>query len=128
MDDNVGLRLALVIVGKDSPLGTLGERLHRVLADNSGRRLEDIDYPELPPETGVPFIERLVVSPFRYSECNFRCGDRVRIFLQSFAYAAEAARTNYFGAGAHTCLGRRLSLQVWKAVTAHCPKYRFTLK
>ena len=123
-EEDVGLRLALLILGKDALIGTLGESLCRLLEVNSGRRLTDIDYPELPPETGVPFIERLVVNPFKLASCDFASGDRVRIFLQTFAYAAEPrSRTNFFGAGTHACLGRPISVEIWNTITAHLSEF-----
>jgi cytochrome P450 len=118
-DDDVGLRLALVILGKDALVGTLGESLHRLFAAHSSRRLSDIDYPKFPPQTGVPFIERLVVTPFALAGSEFAAGDRVRIFLQAFAYEDEPrSRANFFGAGAHACLGRAVSVDVWNAIAA----------
>jgi hypothetical protein len=116
-DADVGLRLALLILGKDALIGALGQSLHRVLAENSGRRLADLEYPEFLPETGVPFIERVVVTAFSLAGCDFAAGDRVRIFLQSLAYAVEAKlRHAFFGAGVHACLGRPLSMEVWQAI------------
>lgn len=118
-EEDVGMRLALVILGNDALTGTLGESLYRLFRTNPGRRLADIDYPELPPETGVPFIERLVVTPFKLASYDFAIGDRVRIFLQAFAYAGEPrSRVNFFGAGAHACLGRPISIAIWNAITA----------
>jgi len=118
-EDEVGLRLALVILGKDTLIGTLGESLYRLLELNHGRRLFEIDYPEFPLETGVPIIERVVVTPFKLANCNFASGDRVRILMQTFAYTAEPRnRSNFFGTGAHACLGRPVSMQLWNAITA----------
>ena len=46
------------------------------------------------------------------------CLWRLRIFLQALAYAQEPrSRTGFFGAGAHACLGRPLSIEVWRAMT-----------
>ena len=118
-EEDVGLRLALLVLGRDPFIGTLGESLYRLLAANSGGRLLDISFPDLPPETGVPVVERVVVSPFKLGGCDFAVGDRVRILLQSFAYVDEPRiRTSFFGGGAHTCLGRPVSIDVWKALTA----------
>jgi hypothetical protein len=118
-DDDVGMRLALLILGKDTLIGTLGESLHRLLEANPGRRLVDIEYPDFPPETGVPFVERVVVTPFMLAAKNFALGESVRIFLQTFAYEGEPkSRANFFGAGPHACLGRPVSLEIWNAITA----------
>jgi hypothetical protein len=118
-EEEIGLRIAFLILGKDPLMGTLGESLHRLLEENPGRQLIEIEYPELPAETGVPFIERLVVTPFELAGHEFMKGDRVRIFLQSFAYADNpGSRANFFGAGTHACLGRPLSIEVWKGIVA----------
>ncbi len=71
-DDAVGLRLALAILGRDTLLGTLGESLYSIFAANQGRRLNEINYPPVPPETGVPYIERIVVKPFCDQETHFK--------------------------------------------------------
>lgn len=118
-DEDVGLRLALLILGRDALTGTLGESLCRLFEQNPGRRLSDIAYPELPPDTGVPWVERIAVTPLHFAGCDFRQGDRIRIFLQSFVYSDEPrSQTRFFGAGAHACLGRPLSLEVWNAIVA----------
>lgn len=116
-EEEIGTRLALFILGRDPLAGTLGESLYRLLNANPGARLSDLDFPECPPETGVPFIERIVIAPIDLDGVPFGPGDRVRIFLQSFAYDdGGIGRTNFFGAGAHACLGRPLSLELWSGV------------
>jgi cytochrome P450 len=118
-EDDIGLRLTLLLLGKDPLIGTVGESLRQLLDDNPGLRLSDIDYPELPPQTGIPFVERVVAAPFEDADCAFKIGDKVRIFLQSFAYVDNSgARTNFFGAGAHACPGRPVSIDIWKEITA----------
>ena len=77
------------------------------------------------PETGVPFIERSVITPFALSGHALAAGDRVRIFLQSFVYTQEQrSRMNFFGAGPHACLGLPLSIYVWNAMPASAPLSR----
>jgi hypothetical protein len=65
-EEEVGLRLAYIILGKDPLKGTLGESLRKIFESNAGSKLSDIDFPEYPPETGVPFIERLVLETFNF--------------------------------------------------------------
>lgn len=118
-DEDAGMRLALVLVGRDSLIGTLGESLLYLFEGNRGVALNRIDYPQMPPQTGVPVIERIVVTPFSLGGCDFAEGDRVRIQLQSFGYAGDdRTRAAFFGAGAHACLGRPLSVDCWKALTS----------
>jgi hypothetical protein len=116
---DVGMRLALIILGQDSLVGTLGESLYRLILDNPGLRLSEIDYPEVPPFTGVPFIDRIVLEPFELEGRVFAAGDRVRVYLQSYAYGADDdGQQRFFSAGAHTCLGRPVSLELWAEMTA----------
>jgi cytochrome P450 len=115
-EEEVGLRLAYIILGKDPLKGTLGESLRKIFESNAGSKLSDIDFPEYPPETGVPFIERLVLETFNFGAHEFKRGDRVRIFLQSLAYDFTLSRSNFFGAGPHACLGRPLSIELWNGI------------
>lgn len=118
-EQDVGLRLALAILGRDTLLGTLGESLHRILSANPGCRLNEIDYPQMPPETGVPYVERIAAEPFHDRETRFNTGDRIRIYLQAFAYSGSSRdRARIFGVGSHLCLGKALSLDLWNGITS----------
>jgi cytochrome P450 len=122
-EDAVGLRLALVILGRDTLLGTLGESLYSILSANQGRRLNEISYPQIPPETGVPYIERIAVKPFCDQETQFNTGDRLRIYVQAFAYSGSPRdRAQIFGVGSHLCLGKALSLDLWQGITSALSK------
>lgn len=113
-----GVRVALFVLGHDTLIGTLGESLHQILRVNAGRRLSEIRYPDYPPETGVAFGERVVVAPFSEGGVAFRAGDRIRIHFQGLCYSADPGdHARKFGAGVHACLGRRLSLDLWRRIT-----------
>lgn len=119
-DEEIGLRLAYFILGKDPLKGTLGSSLHRLLTEWAGSPLSEIEFPNYPPETGVPFIERIVIEPFSHGDTSFEPGNRVRILLQSFSHTqSPLGRSNFFGAGSHACLGRPLSLSFWTSVAAY---------
>ena len=110
--------LALLVLGRDSLLATLASSLHAVLAAHSGERLDAIDFPDFPPETGVAIAERLARRSFYYEGTHFSPDDRVRLYLQSLNYDASPAMQKFiFGAGPHSCLGRHISLDVWPAIT-----------
>lgn len=120
-----GVRLTLVIVGVDSLAGTLGESLHRILTENAGRRLDEIDYPVAPVATGVPFVERVARVDTEIGRVAVKQGERVRIMLQAFQYSGrERDRLTLFGAGAHLCLGRQISLELWAALSARLARIR----
>jgi hypothetical protein len=116
-DDAVGLLLALVILGKDALLGTLGESLYRIFRDAGERRLKELDYGRSPAQTGVPFVERVVVAPISAGGLKLAPGERVRIFLQTFAHSPPSSHHRFFGAGAHACLGRPISTELWIGIS-----------
>ena len=115
-EDEEGVRLALFILGNDTLTGTLAESLHQLIRRHPGP-LSAIPFPPVPNETAVAFVEREVGTPFDYGGVSFAAGERVRLMLQSLAYSSDpAARPRIFGVGAHACLGRQLSLEVWEEI------------
>ncbi len=114
----VGRRVALFILGTDVTRAALAESLYQLLLTNPGSRLSDLPYPAVPNETGVPIVERIVEEPFEYRGHLFSRGERIRAFMQSLAYSDNAPdRLRMFGIGPHSCLGRQVSLDLWKAIT-----------
>lgn len=113
-----GLRLALFALGNDTLVGTIGESLYRVVSENEGLPLAAIPFPEMPVETGVPYVERIAGERIEIGGVMVEAGERVRVLLQSFAYSPDPAdRSRIFGAGLHACLGRQLSIDLWRAIT-----------
>jgi cytochrome P450 len=118
-ENDIGIRVALVIVGHDSLIGTLGESIYQLLNTHPGRPLNAIAFPDIPPDTGIPFTERTASAPFSFAGCDFARNDVIRIHLQAASYDSDVrTRSLFFGAGAHACLGRPLVIAAWRAVTA----------
>jgi hypothetical protein len=114
-----GQRLAIVILGMDSLFGTLGESLARTFRAHPGCRTGEMSFPDVPTETGVPHVERVVAEPFARDGVAFQRGDRIRILLQGFSYSEQVSdHLRLFGVGIHACLGRQLSLDLWSRLTA----------
>jgi hypothetical protein len=111
------LVVALFIIGRDSLVGTLATSLHSILRQNLNRRFADIEFPDFPPETGVAIAERIATRSVTIGPHTVAAGDKVRMFFQPMSSADGAvARENLFGAGAHSCIGRPISLDVWRAM------------
>jgi hypothetical protein len=92
--------------------------MFQVLSANSGLDLNQIEFPSVPSETAVPFVERIVARTFEHGGIAFEQGQRMRIYLQPLVYSDDPAdRARLFGIGAHACLGRLLALDVWKHLT-----------
>lgn len=116
-DDEVGMRLGLVVVGHDATVGTFSESLSRIFADAAGKCLNELEFPKFAPQTGVPFVERIATSPFSAAGIDFETGARLRIVLQTYSQSPPDTHHRFFGAGAHACLGRPVSTDLWKAFT-----------
>ncbi len=115
--EEVGLRLSLVILGRDALMGLLGTSLHAVISSAADRPLSEATFPELPPCTGVPYIDRVAQEPCTVEGTTLRAGDSIRARLDSLEAASDPARRlGFFGAGAHLCLGRSISLDLWREI------------
>lgn len=108
--------VALLVLGRDSLLGTLATSCHAVFRDNQGQRFADIGFPDFPPETGVAIAERVATADISVGTRTIAAGDRVRMYFQPISDMSGASKQALFGAGAHSCLGRPISLDVWRAM------------
>lgn len=113
------LKLSLAILGRDALAGTFGCSLHAMCTATPGRAFRDIDWPDLPPRTGVPYIDRVALRDVTVGGVPLDKGNAVRAALSEYETSADPkAGLAFFGAGAHLCLGRALSLDLWRAMTA----------
>lgn len=108
--------VALLVLGRDSLLATLATALNAVLRDNLGRRFTDIEFPDFPPETGVAIADRIATADITAGSRIIAAGDRVRMYFQPISDMSSASKQALFGAGIHSCLGRPISLDVWRAM------------
>ena len=113
----VGQKLAMMILGRDALTGTIAYSLRDVLEAGQGLPFAALDFPELPSSTGVPYIERMAHEAVTIDGLVLQPGDRVRIMLRAFGQSGDARdRAQFFGTGAHTCLGRPIALEAWAAI------------
>jgi hypothetical protein len=127
--------VALMVLGKDALIGSLSCSLHAVLNVNSGVEFCKIEWPQLIPFTGVPYIERIAMDSQTFGAHHIRKGDRVRLYFDACSkLVGSPEEILYFGTGKHTCLGRKMSQRVWKAlvdnlrkkqIRAHVDKFGF---
>ncbi len=117
-EDDIGVRLGLLVVGSDPTLGTFGESLVRLLRDANGQPLNQIAFPKFAPQTGIPFVERIVETGFSAAGIEFEKGARLRIVLQTYAHSPPEQHHRFFGAGVHSCLGRPAATELWTAFGA----------
>jgi hypothetical protein len=117
----------MTMFGKDSLTSTFGESLRWELLQAPGKAFKDMAFKELPPVAGVPFCDRLVIAPFRLAGAEFLAGQHVRVFIQAFQYYDDMMQTHrYFGAGAHVCPGRAISVEFWRGITTTLNRFSTT--
>lgn len=115
-EEEAGTRLALNVLGRDTIVGTFAAGLVQLIPGTRPIRLDSIDFPETPPDTGVPFVERSAGEDFDLDGVSIRTGDRFRLYLRGIAFDTDHDKRLIFGAGHHACLGRPLSLDLWAAL------------
>ncbi len=115
-ENEEGVRLTLFLAGYETLIGTLGESVYSVLRQHQAAKLCDVPFPDFPPQTGVPFIERRVAESFEFAGVLPSAGERLRFYLQALTYG-DAPKAGIFGFGSRTCLGKQLSLEAWRIVT-----------
>jgi hypothetical protein len=109
-EDEIACKLICLVFGVDSVSMMLTESLVMALrATPAAARL-----PDYPRETGVPVLQRVANRDFEIDGHKFAAGDLIRLQMQSLGYSEHADhRKVIFGAAAHTCLGKHVSLRIW---------------
>lgn len=110
-----GYAAALRMLGYDSIVASLGCSLLHVVEQAAGRRLCEIEIPNVLPATGVPYIERIAASDIVIRGARIGEGERVRLYLDSGDLGSHAANRPYFGRGRHSCLGEEMSSWLWRS-------------
>lgn len=112
--DDVETALVLAVLGTDSILGSLSLSFIERVSANPGKRLDQIAWGEQLSQTAVPFIERTAVSPVSIEGKVVDTGEVVRLYLDRFSSEPPECRNAFFGTGRHSCIGRPITLNVWR--------------
>ncbi len=114
----VGLKLAFTILGRDAMLGTFGCTLHDLVQKVDGGAWSALDWPDTPTRTGVPYIDRIALEDVTVGGEALEAGSNIRARLADYETAEDPrSRIGFFGAGAHVCLGRALTLDLWRGIS-----------
>ncbi|WP_119391624.1 hypothetical protein [Taklimakanibacter lacteus] len=112
----VGWKFICLVFGLDSVTMMLAEGIVAALREFESGRTDAVKLPDFPVETGVPVSHRRAKSDFEIDGHKFAAGDWIRLQMQSLGYSpAPDDRKFIFGAGAHSCLGKQVSLRIWDA-------------
>jgi cytochrome P450 len=115
-EEEVGWKFTCLVFGLHTVTMMLAESLVTALrtCDGSGRTAAKL--PDFPVETGVPVSHRRARTDFKIEGHKFQAGDFIRLQMQALGYSPVSEDRKFiFGAGAHTCLGKHVSLRIWDA-------------
>lgn len=106
-------RTALSVIGADSIVGALGVSVLHDAERNPGKRFSEFEWSTDIPRTGVPYADRFAVADIEIAGKQIKKGDRLRLYYDSLGMAACPRHRDYYGIGAHVCLGKAVSMQAW---------------
>jgi cytochrome P450 len=107
-----GARVSMAVLGRDATIGTIGMSLHNWLQGVQGV-IGDHPFPPHPTRTGVPVIARQALRDTVVAGCPVAKGTTIDCNMRSLETGEGADHLRFFGAGAHMCLGRRLTLALF---------------
>ena len=116
-------RLCCVVFGSDNLQSTIAENIMAVSEQtNTGVPLE---LPSYPVETALSATFRRPIHAFEVAGFQVEPDELIRIQLEPFGYGTGSEITNMmFGAGAHACIGKQVSLRVWSQFSKHFNRLR----
>jgi hypothetical protein len=117
-DLRLGTRLAMIVLGRDALIGTLGQSLRHFFDEAEGQVLSAAELAVPPSHTGVPYIDRQATCPMHVAGKDLARDETLRCQLSSLDGGTRAERLRFFGAGIHLCLGRALTIDLFAALSA----------
>lgn len=113
--ETLGNRFTALVMGLETLKAMLIEGLRSAFAQEIPGNGSTAILPSYPIETGVPISYRKAASDFVIAGHEFAQGDLFRLQLQTLGYVSrQADRKWIFGAGAHSCVGKQVSLRIWE--------------
>lgn len=124
------IAVAMNVLGNDALMGSLVLSLWHILEQNPDARLSDIEFPPNLTATGVPFIERVANRDIEIGEMKVAKDQKVRLMIDATSRQISGEETDlFFGKGRHLCIGKPMTLVVWRSFTkaVNALPLRFTL-
>ncbi len=113
--EDISDRIVLFILGVDALRGTIARSMQLIYEGGLQQTSTEIarDYPA----TAVPYIDREATAACPIGGITYPTGTNFRARLDQFEEREnQAHRNRFFGFGAHSCLGRKLALALWRTV------------
>ena len=118
-------QLNCLVFGVENVLSTLAENLLSAFQASGGSTPAQL--PLYPVEVMISTTHRSAVSPTEIAGHRVEPRDIIRIHLEPFGYSSErTVNAGLFGTGRHACIGKQLSLTIWKHLTEQFNSREFT--
>jgi hypothetical protein len=125
-EEEVGGKFTCLVFGLQTVAMMLVESLITALRDTDATGQAAVKLPDFPVETGVPVSHRRAKADFEIGGYKFETGTFIRLQMQALGYSPSSEDHKYmFGAGAHTCLGKHVSLRIWETLRRECDAIGF---
>lgn len=118
-EDEKYFKVSVIALGSDSLIGTMTESIVYLLKLHNGKSLSEINWPDEPPVTGVPVIERVISGDLILNNISLHKNQRIRLYLDAAGYIYDEKPSYsqlYFGSGNHLCLGMPVAKEIWKII------------
>ena len=112
-DERFICQLCCLVFGVDNVLSTLAENMVAAFQQADGAHPARL--PAYPVETMVSVTHRKAIAPTTIAGHPVQASDLIRIHIEPFGYSADkSANAALFGAGRHACVGKQISLSIWR--------------
>jgi cytochrome P450 len=112
-DERFICQLCCLVFGVDNVLSTLAENMVAAFQQADGANPARL--PAYPVETMVSVTHRKAIAPTTIAGHPVQASDLIRIHIEPFGYSADkSANAALFGAGRHACVGKQISLSIWR--------------
>lgn len=112
-DEDFICRLCCIVFGIDNIISTLAENIVSAFQASTGTAPARL--PHYPVELMLSATYRRPTGEAEVAGHTVHPGNLVRIHIEPFGYSADKAmNAGLFGIGRHACIGKQLSLDIWK--------------
>lgn len=105
--------IGLLVLGVRPLTGGLARSIHATVASHPQAQFSAMNWPERIILSPVTYVDRLCLEPVTLAGESFAVGEHLRCQIQVAEWTAEQRQSTMFGVGAHLCLGRPISEQIW---------------
>jgi hypothetical protein len=123
-EDEFICQLNCLVFGVENVISTLAENLFLAFQLSGGTAPAQL--PPYPVEVMISTTHRSAISPTEIAGHRVKPSDIIRIHLEPFGYSNDRAiNSALFGAGRHACIGKQLTLTIWKHLTEQFNSRKF---